>query len=148
MFNGLNKIKQEIEFKCGLAYGTISDPQIIEKTAEEIKSSKQRSYSTVKAIQNALQNAINDMLDATVAWLTIEPVVPQGKIEVGYDWDDSLIVDKKYENEQLRADVSMGAVGLVEYRMKRFGETKEQAIEMLIQAAEFDPEPDLDPEEE
>jgi A118 family predicted phage portal protein len=148
MFNGLNKIKQEIEFKCGLAYGTISDPQIIEKTAEEIKSSKQRSYSTVKAIQNALQNAISDMLDAIVAWLMIEPVVSQGKIEIGYDWDDSLIVDKKYENEQLRADVSMGAVGLVEYRMKRFGETKEQAIEMLIQAAEFDPEPDPDPEEE
>ena len=56
------------------------------------------------------------------------------------NWDDSLIVDKKYETEQLRADVSMGAVGLVEYRMKRFGETEEQAQEMLRKAAEFDPE--------
>ena len=43
-----------------------------------------------------------------------------------------------YELEQLRADVGMGAVGLVEYRMKRFGETEEQAKEMLRKASEFD----------
>lgn len=146
LFNGLNKIKQEIEFKSELAYGTISDPQIVEKTAEEIKASKQRSYSTVKAIQNAVQNAFNDLLDACVAWMLIDGTIPQGDVEVGYDWDDSLIVDKKYENEQLRADLSVGAVGLVEYRMKRFGETKEQAIEMLRMAAEFDLEQGVDEE--
>ena len=50
------------------------------------------------------------------------------------------------ELEQLRADVGMGAVGLVEYRMKRFGETKDQAIEMLRQASEFDWESGADVE--
>ncbi|MFR4146678.1 MAG: hypothetical protein ACLT1J_10405 [Mediterraneibacter gnavus] len=52
-------------------------------------------------------------------------------------WDDSLVTDKKYETEQLRADFSMGVVGPVEYRMKRFGETEEQAIKMLKQASQF-----------
>lgn len=33
LFNGLNRIFQRIEFNCGLAYGTISDPQTVEKTA-------------------------------------------------------------------------------------------------------------------
>ena len=51
--NGYNRIVQKIEFNCGLAYGTLSDPQVVDKTAEEIISSKQRSYATVKAIQNS-----------------------------------------------------------------------------------------------
>lgn len=130
-FNGYNKIVQKIEFNCGLAYGTLSDPQAVEKTAEEIKASKQRSYATVKAIQNSLEAALNRMIAVIDTWLTITDTVPAGRVDNSYNWDDSLIVDKKYELEQLRADVSIGAVGLVEYRMKRFGETKEQA-ELMI----------------
>src|SRR5690606_11593570 len=37
LFNGLNKLLQRIEFACGLAYGTLSDVQLVEKTAEEVK---------------------------------------------------------------------------------------------------------------
>ena len=61
MFNGLNRIFQRIEFNCGLAYGTISDISTVEKTAEEIKTSKQRSYTNVCAIQKNLENALNDL---------------------------------------------------------------------------------------
>lgn len=130
-FNGYNKIVQKVEFNSNIAYGTLSDPQVVEKTAEEIKTSKQRSYSTVKAIQNSLQDAIDGVIGAIDVWVDIEDLAPPGKIETGYDWDDSLVVDKKSEIAELRADVSMGAVGLVEYRMKRFGETEEQAKEAI-----------------
>ena len=139
-FNGYNRIVQKVEFNSGLAYGTLSDPQTVDKTAEEIKTSKQRSYNTVKAIQNSLGDAIESLVSAIDVWITLGNLAPAGQIEVSENWDDSLIVDKKYETEQLRADVSMGAVGLVEYRMKRFGETEEQAREMLRKVAEFDPE--------
>lgn len=137
-YRGYNRIVQKIEFNSGLAYGTLSDPQNVDKTAEEIKASKQRSYATVKTIQNSLGQAIKNLTDAMLAWCAIEEIVPLGQVEVSCDWDDSLIVDKKYETEQLRADLSVGAVGLVEYRMKRFNETKEQAIEMLKLVTEFD----------
>lgn len=143
-FNGYNKIVQKVEFNSGLAYGTLSDPQAVDKTAEEIKSSKQRSYSTVKAIQNSLQDAIEVLINAMDAWCTISCIAPAGKVEASYDWDDSIIVDKKSELEQLRADVGIGAVGLVEYRMRRFGETREQAIKALREAAEFDLEDEGD----
>lgn len=139
-FNGYNRIVQKVEFNCGLAYGTLSDPQVVDKTAEEIISSKQRSYSTVKSIQRSLGTAIENLVAAIDAWLTIDGSVPAGKIEVSCNWDDSLIVDKKYETEQLRADYSMGVISAVEYRMKRFHETEEQAIEALRKIAEFDPE--------
>lgn len=130
-FNGYNRIVQKIEFNCGLAYGTLSDPQVIDKTAEEIKASKQRSYATVKAIQNSTEDAIGGLVNAIDAWVTISGLQSAGKVEASYDWDDSLVVDKKSEIEQIRVDVSMGAMSLVEYRMRRFGETEEQATAMI-----------------
>lgn len=62
LFNGLNRIFQRIEFNCGLAYGTLSDPQTVEKTAEEIRTSKQRSYTQVSAIQRNLEFTLENVL--------------------------------------------------------------------------------------
>ena len=36
LFKGFNAQLKLIEFNCSLAYGTISDPQNVDKTAEEI----------------------------------------------------------------------------------------------------------------
>ena len=136
-FNGYNRIIQKVEFNCGLAYGTLSDPQVVDKTAEEIKASKQRSYATVKSIQNSLGNALENLVAAVEVWMSLGSISADGKVEVSCSWDDSLVTDKKYETEQLRADYSLGVVGPVEYRMKRFGETEEQAIIMLQKASQF-----------
>jgi A118 family predicted phage portal protein len=54
LYNGLNKLLQQIEIKVGLAKGTFSDLQEIAKTATEIKSTKQDTYQTVKDIQKSL----------------------------------------------------------------------------------------------
>ena len=62
LFNGLNRIFQRIEFNCGLAYGTLSDPQTVEKTAEEIRASKQRSYTQVSSIQKSLEFTLENLL--------------------------------------------------------------------------------------
>jgi A118 family predicted phage portal protein len=61
LFNGLNRIFQRIEFNCGLAYGTLSDISNVEKTAEEIKTSKQRSYTNVCAIQKSLESSLHHL---------------------------------------------------------------------------------------
>lgn len=137
MYNGYNRLLRDIEYKCGLAYGTLSDPNNVDKTAEEIKASKQRSYDTVKAIQNSLDEALKGMVQAASDCLTLQGVGGSDP-EYSADWDDSLVVDKKNELDQLRLDVSLGAVGLVEYRMRRFGETEEQAKEALRKAQEYD----------
>ncbi len=59
---GMDAMLKRVEFQCGLAYGTLSDPQNVDKTAEEIRSSKQRSYTTVKDLQRALGNALTDLV--------------------------------------------------------------------------------------
>lgn len=93
LFNGLNNILKRIEYQCALAYGTLSDPQNVDKTAEEIRSSKQRSYATVKDTQKALQSALDDLVYAMDVWATVGGLAPPGAYETAYDWDDSIIND-------------------------------------------------------
>lgn len=56
--------------------------------------------------------------------------------EITIDFDDSIIEDKAAERQADRADVSMGAMPLYQYRMKWYGETEEQAKAAVQQPAE------------
>lgn len=131
LFNGLNKILMKIEFLCGLAYGTISDIQIVTKTAEEIKASKQRSYSTVVDIQKSLQKALEDLIDAMqvlrsfyLGKAIIEP-------ETSFHFDDSLIVDTATEQAIRMQEVAAGLTKPEAYLMWRYGVGEDEAKEML-----------------
>lgn len=135
-FNGYNKIVQKVEFNSGLAYGTLSDPQVVEKTAEEIKMSKQRSYSTVKAIQNNLEEAIKVLVNAVDAWMTIEDLAPPGSVNITMSWDDSLVTDKQAEREQDLKDLAAGVMQAYEYRMKWYGEDEATARKKVATPAE------------
>lgn len=134
-FTGLNNQLKLVEFNCSLAYGTLSDPQQVEKTAEEIRSSKQRSFTFVSDAQLALQRALEDTIDAIDMWVTIYNLAPIGKYETSFDWDDSIIVDPEKERLQDRQDVAMGVMSLAEYRSKWYGETIEKAQENLPEVA-------------
>ena len=116
-----------IEFDCNLAYGTLSDPNNTDKTAEEIKASKQRSYSFVASCQTALQKALEDLVDAMSFWCDIYNLCPSGPCHLSFVWDDSIVVDSEKERQSDREDVAMGAMALWEYRAKYYGETMEQA---------------------
>ena len=129
LYNGFNNQLKRVEFDCNLAYGTLSDPNNVDKTAEEIKTSKQRSYSMVSDTQNALQN--EDLIKAMDFWTSIYGLAPEGEINTSFEWDDSIVVDSEKARQTDRADVAMGAMSLVEYRMKWYGETEEVATQKL-----------------
>lgn len=130
-YNGFNNQLKRVEFDCNLAYGTLSDPNNVDKTAEEIKTSKQRSYSMVSDTQLALQNALNGLIVAMDFWVSIYGLAPEGKINTSFEWDDSIVVDSEKARSTDRADVAMGAMSLVEYRMKWYGETEEVAKQKI-----------------
>lgn len=131
IINGLNKILQRIEFNCSLAYGTLSDPQNVDKTAEEIKASKQRSYAAVCDIQKSLKTSLENLIYAMNVWCDIYNLETSGEYEVSFDFDDSIIADRKSEFEEKQKLVMMGAMQLWEFRMWYFGETEEQAKGMV-----------------
>ncbi len=137
LFNGLNNLLKQIEFKCGLAYGTISDPQLVEKTAEEVKSSKQRSYQSVTDAQKSLQTALEHLvyamsIVASLAGLPVKSTLNK----VTFKWDDSIIVDVDKERASDRAEVAMGAMTLLEYRMKWYKEDEKTAAKMISESAD------------
>lgn len=135
-YHGLNQLLRRIEFDCCLAYGTLSDAQNVDKTAEEIKASKQRSYAAVTDIQQALQRALVDTVDAIDYWVSIGKLASEGKYSASFEWADSILADEEKERAQDRQDVSMGALPLWQYRMKWYGEDETTAKKMVAQEAE------------
>lgn len=105
--------------------------QDTDKTATEIKASKQRSYATISAIQGKLQQALTDYAEVLDILCTLYELAPKGSIEQSFDFDDSLVTDSETEQKIWLQEVSAGLMSPVEYRMRRYGETEEQAAEKL-----------------
>lgn len=122
---------KRIEYNCGLAYGTLSDPQFVDKTATEIKTSKQRSAVTITDTQKALQEALEQLIWAIDVWATIARLAPRGSYATAFDFDDSLIVDSDAQFAQDSRAVGMGVMGKVEFRMRNYGESEEVAKEKI-----------------
>lgn len=128
---GLNKIKQEIEFQCNLAYGTISDPSQVDKTATEINASKQRSYASVSQMQNSLEKALKHLVYILDVYCDLYELAPAGEYEVSAEWDDSIIVDTETEQRIRLQETNLGLGSKIDYLMWRYGLTEEQAQEKL-----------------
>ena len=124
---GFNAILQRIEFACGLAYGTLSDPQTVDKTAEEVRASKQRSYSTVKSIQRAVETAVDDLVYAMDQLANAYHLAPSGAYEVTYDWDDSIVNDPAARKQLFWQYVQAGKFPMWRYLVKFEGYSEDDA---------------------
>jgi len=126
-WRGLNKILQRIEFQCKLAYGTLSDPNYTDKTATEIKTSKQRSYATVSKMQTATQNSLEHLIYIYDVLTTLYELAPEGEYETYFEWDDSLVVDGESEQRIRQQEVREGLRTKKSYIMYRYGYGEKQA---------------------
>lgn len=144
ILNGLDAILRKIEFTCGLAYGMLSNPATVDKTATELKISNQRSYATISDTQKALENALNELLYAMDTWATLGRLAPNGTYRAVYDFDDSVIVDKDTQFQQDMRLVNAGIMSKVEFRMRNFGEDEATATTRIAAVtAEKPEEPDF-----
>lgn len=128
---GLDSILKRIEYTCGLAYGTLSDPNEVDKTATEIRASKQRTYATITDTQKALEDALDQLLYAMDVWATIGNLAPRGGYEAVYSFDDSVVADYDTQFAQDTQALGMGVMSKVEFRMKAYGESEEVARERI-----------------
>lgn len=129
--NGLNEIKRQIEFNCSLAYGTLSNPQNVDKTAEEIKASKQRSYTAVSDMQHSLEAVLEDYIYACNAIADACNLAPSGEYEVSFNWGDGVLEDKDKEQSIQLNEVNSGIRKKTDYLKWRYGVDDKQATEML-----------------
>ena len=134
--NGFNAILRRIEFNVGLAYGTLSDPNTVDKTAEEIKASKQRSYSTVSDIQKSLQTALEQLVYAMNVMAQLSGLSGRKKYEMSFDWDDSIVIDKEQELASMQQDAVAGFIRKELYVAAKYGVSEEEALKMMPQQDE------------
>lgn len=123
IIQGLEAYLRQVEFLVGLGYGDLSNVNQVDKTAEEIRASKQRKYNRVHAIQTNLKACIEDLAEAIAFYQGIYNTVHS----VTVSYDDSILTDEKAAREQDRLDVTMGVMRLEEYRAKWYGEDIEVA---------------------
>lgn len=135
-WRGLNKILERIEFNVGLAYGTLSEPAFSDKTATEIKTSKQRSYMTVSRMQENLQTALEDLIYAMDVLTTLYSLAPVGTYQASFEWGDSVLTDTQVEQTIQMQEVGLGLRSKLKYIMWRYGLTEEQALEELQEIQE------------
>ena len=133
LLNGLDAILKRIEFACGLAQGTISDPSTVALTATEIKMSKQRSYSTVVDTQKSLEDALEQLLYAMDVWATLGNLAPAGTYETAYDFDDSIVVDTEAQFNQDQIAVTLGMPRWV-FLVRNYGLTEEVAKQWVTES--------------
>lgn len=124
---GLEKAYRNIEFIVGLAYGDLSDASEVDKTATEVRASKQRKYNRVNAIQENLRDCLSDFVDALAFYNELYTT----NYEFSCTFNDSILTDEETEREQDRKDVAMGVMSLTEYRAKWYQEDEETAAANL-----------------
>lgn len=131
LFNGFDKLLKRIEFNCSLAYGTLSDPQNVDKTAEEIRSSKQRSYSAVCAIQKQLEIALRQLVWIMDFYATLYQLAPRGEYELNLAWGDGVLQDTDKEYARRRELADMGYIKPEKLVAWYFGVSEEEAAEYM-----------------
>lgn len=91
-FKCLNEIIQHIESTCGFAVGTLSHAENVEKTATELRISKQRSYTLISSIQKSLQYALQQLADAALLIMQYYDI-PCSSAQITCNWGDSVLED-------------------------------------------------------
>ena len=136
LFNGLNRIFQRIEFNVGLAYGTLSDISTVEKTAEEIKTSKQRSYTNVCAIQKNLENSLEDLAYIygyyNQYYNGLSP-----NVELTCTFGDSVLEDTEKEFQRRLQMVSAGLLTKEKFIAWYFNCDEKEAINYIPQSSDL-----------
>ena len=115
-----------------MSYGDLSNPQSVAKTATEIKSSKERKYNTVSAIQENLRDCLDDLVYA----LAFYNSMATSNYKFICDFKDSILTDEETERAQDRQDLANGTLRPEEYRAKWRGEDIDTALENLPKSAE------------
>lgn len=133
---GLNTILMRIEDVVALSRGTLSDAASEARTATELKILKQRSYQENAEIQQALEDALNDVIYVMDAYCDLYQITEKGEYDVSYEWDDSIITDVDTELNKRVMLMQNGLSSKLETRMWYFGETERQAQESLIKIQE------------
>lgn len=101
-------------------------------TATQVISENSAMFRTIKKHEIVLEQALVELCRILLQLGNTAMNAGLNKdVAITVNFDDSIIVDTESQRAQDRQDVSMGAMRLLEYRMKWYGEDKETAAANL-----------------
>ena len=130
-FNALNQMLRRIESAVGLAYGTFSEVSDVEKTAEEVRASKQRSFVRVGDIQANLRTSLDDLVYGMQYYRDYYANRTQAQAELSCTFGDGVLEDADKEFQRRMQMVSAGLYSKEQFVMWYFGCDAEKASEYL-----------------
>ena len=128
---GITKTLDLLSFKCGMDTGRYRFENGAVKTATEVISSKSELFQSLTKHEIVVGCAIIDMVDR-IAFLKGKKL----KKAAAVDFDDSIIRDEEAERASDRQEVAMGAMTLLEYRMKWYNEDEAVAKTKIAKQAD------------
>ena len=140
MFARLEEIKRMIEFSAGLAYGSLSKVDNVEKTAEEIRSGKERSYNTVRDMQKSLKKALSELVEVLVIMGQEAGLVGEVDYETTFYFDDSIVIDEMSDITLMYQEVKDGVLKPEYYISRRYGITMDEARKRMGKLFSDEPE--------
>ena len=129
----LNGQLSTLSVKCGLGKGyfTFNGAEMrVSSTATEIMSKNADLFRTMKKHEKVLEQALKDIVQAIIFVCNNFTKIKFSEVlrsDIKVLFDDSIFEDKESLKESDRKDVQLGALSLVEYRMRHYGETEEEA---------------------
>lgn len=147
LYKGYQNILKQIEFNVGLSYGTISDPQSVERTATEILATKHRQRVTEGAIQKAFQSTLDDLLYAMDVWCGLAKLAPSGTYKAEYNWGDGVLDDPDTRRQDMAMDVQLvdrGLMSRLDFIMK-WNKVDEATAKKIIAQIDAETEEDVEP---
>jgi hypothetical protein len=109
-----------VEDACGIARGTFSDPSEIARTATEVRAMRQKTYSTVCAIQKALEDALSGLIDALNVLVRLYGLCTR-PASVHFHFGDGVLRDSETDRNAEREDVTCGILSADEFRRRWYG---------------------------
>lgn len=130
--NGINDDLKLLSFKNGFGTERYKFENGNITTATQVISENSDMYRTLKKHEIILEDVIKDLVRIIIRLgIATRNAGLDENAEIKIDFDDSIIEDKTSERSQDRQDVSMGVMSHVEYRMKWYNETEEEAKKNL-----------------
>lgn len=132
-----------LSMKCGFGQNHYKFENGSLQTATQVISENSDMYRSINKHEIILNDVLEELIRIIARLGKVLGVGTNPDTEVVVNFDDSIIEDKQAERQSDRQDVSMGAMTLVEYRAKWYGETEGEAAKKIVQETD-----ESDPEEE
>jgi len=134
--NILNAYLRQVEDIVGLSRGTLSEAErdVRSRTATEIAFSKQRTFVMVVDNQKALQQAIQQLVEAMFVWLYPSRVASETDTKVSFMFDDSIVANPQDQLGSLLLLHQAGLIHGIKILMTYFNVDAKEAIQIYLEA--------------